>query len=983
MISFEFIYPWLLLLLIPAFLITLLPHFKLVKRFRRTRNRIIPLVMRMIVFVLAITTLAGITISYTLPNKGNEVILLVDVSDGITNRYQNVREDCISNIVYGMENDLEGAKLGIVTFGYDQKYVAPINASVSEAYDQYMMADEVPDTSATNIAAALNFAKGLFTEEATWKKIILITDGQETDEVALKVIRQMIAEDDKLFVDVVDLQAQYEGSDAQVVGVLMPEYRVVSGQECEIKISVQSNAAGMVLNLTLYDNEILSDANGAKGYQEFVSNGSVQEISFRHVFAEGGLHTLKAVLTEDESDYDKNNTYISYYNIEVFDDLLIIEGVEHDSDVLKDILSQEDATPDGKYHVTVLSIPTLTAEVATPIFTIDALRQYDQIILNNVSNADLLKIDQILYEGQYPQPTETDPTLDQFKNTTIGLLYDYVHEYGGGLFTIGGDDLTGTQHAYDIEDLKFTTYSQMLPVQVVDYTPPTGVVIIIDRSGSMDGEKLSAARQGAYAVLEALTERDYLCIMTLDDTYYTVLEMTSVRFKDKIRAAIDSVDKATGGTIFANAIQRAGQTLAAMNYVQKRHIIMITDGEPGDKESDYLPFVKQFYQNNGTTVSVAIVGGAGPKAQAICDAAGGEAKGSYVYAVTNTDLFAEKLRGDIANPSIKELVPEEFNPNITSMLSPLTSGFDTLEEHPNKMIATLGGFYGVKARSAESGSEVVLTANYDVPLYAQWGFGNGRVGSFMSDLKGTSDSWSENFLADKDGIKFILNVISNLMPTSSIRPSELSYAFTEDNYTNTITIYNTFEKGEYVTGNIYSVAADGTESLVLSLNQKVGEEVNLSEEKCYVNINFTQNAEETNSLYCSFVFKMSGVYRVDLVKHDAAGLPTDVTASFYKDFAYSEEYDIFVDEEAAEQLKEDLVTLAERGRGGYVTDIDDTSVLLNAEDTIVKVYDPRTLFMILTIIMMLIDIAVRKFKFKWPHEIIRDRRQQKKLAGKK
>ena len=184
MISFEFIYPWLLLLLIPAFLITLLPHFKLVKRFRRTRNRIIPLVMRIIVFVLAITTLAGISISYTLPNRGNEVILLVDVSDGITNRYQNVREDCISNIVYGMENDLEGAKLGIVTFGYDQKYVAPINTSVSQAYNEYMMADEAPDTSATNIAAALKFAKGLFTEEATWKKIILITDGQETDEVA-------------------------------------------------------------------------------------------------------------------------------------------------------------------------------------------------------------------------------------------------------------------------------------------------------------------------------------------------------------------------------------------------------------------------------------------------------------------------------------------------------------------------------------------------------------------------------------------------------------------------------------------------------------------------------------------------------------------------------------------------------------------------------------------------------------------------------
>ena len=169
----------------------------------------------------------------------------------------------------------------------------------------------------------------------------------------------------------------------------------------------------------------------------------------------------------------------------------------------------------------------------------------------------------------------------------------------------------------------------------------------------------------------------------------------------------------------------------------------------------------------------------------------------------------------------------------------------------------------------------------------------------------------------------------------------------------------------------------------MSLNQKVGEDVDLAEEQCYVTINFTQNAEETNSKYCTFVLKTSGVYRIDLVKYDAAGLPTDVVRSYYKSFAYSEEYDVFSDETTVRQLRDDLIALAQRGEGGYVTDIEDTSVLLNAEDTIVKVYDPRILFMILTIIMMLIDIAVRKFKFKWLHEIIRERKQKQKLVGKK
>lgn len=34
-------------------------------------------------------------------------------------------------------------------------------------------------------------------------------------------------------------------------------------------------------------------------------------------------------------------------------------------------------------------------------------------------------------------------------------------------------------------------------------------------------------------------------------------------------------------------------------------------------------------------------------------------------------------------------------------------------------------------------------------------------------------------------------------------------------------------------------------------------------------------------------------------------------------------------------------------------------------------YDPRYLFMILSLVLFLLEVAIRKFKFKWPHEIIR------------
>ena len=66
---------------------------------------------------------------------------------------------------------------------------------------------------------------------------------------------------------------------------------------------------------------------------------------------------------------------------------------------------------------------------------------------------------------------------------------------GGSMFTVGGQndtDLTGNSmpHAYNRADLEGTMLQEMLPVQAVDYTPPTAVMIIVDSSGSMSMGRL-------------------------------------------------------------------------------------------------------------------------------------------------------------------------------------------------------------------------------------------------------------------------------------------------------------------------------------------------------------------------------------------------------------------------------------------------------------------------------------------------------------
>ena len=98
----------------------------------------------------------------------------------------------------------------------------------------------------------------------------------------------------------------------------------------------------------------------------------------------------------------------------------------------------------------------------------------------------------------------------------------------------------------------------------------------------------------------------------------------------------------------------------------------------------------------------------------------------------------------------------------------------------------------------------------------------------------------------------------------------------------------------------------------------------------------------------------------------------------YKAFSYSDEYDVFVEEDAGATF---LERLAESGKGLVITE--SAEIFENFVESIVRTFDPRVTFIIIAIVLFLLDVAVRKFKFKWPHELIREYRENKELKGEK
>ena len=120
-----------------------------------------------------------------------------------------------------------------------------------------------------------------------------------------------------------------------------------------------------------------------------------------------------------------------------------------------------------------------------------------------------------------------------------------------------------------------------------------------------------------------------------------------------------------------------------------------------------------------------------------------------------------------------------------------------------------------------------------------------------------------------------------------------------------------------------------------------------------------------------FVIKTPGVHQIITKKLSADGTVISET-QIYRDFSYSLEYNPFNDPEAAEAL---AAKLAEDGKGFVLNDPQE--VFENAAKVRHIHIDPRIIFMIIAIVLFLLDIAVRKFKWKWMHEIVRESREKK------
>ncbi|NVK41719.1 MAG: VWA domain-containing protein [Oceanospirillaceae bacterium] len=107
---------------------------------------------------------------------------------------------------------------------------------------------------------------------------------------------------------------------------------------------------------------------------------------------------------------------------------------------------------------------------------------------------------------------------------------------------------------------------------------PANVAIVLDKSGSMSGEKIANAREAAIMAIERLDERDIVSVVTYDSRVEVVVPATRLHDPIPIYRAIRGIRAGGNTALFAGVSKGARELRKFLDRNQVNRIILLSDG---------------------------------------------------------------------------------------------------------------------------------------------------------------------------------------------------------------------------------------------------------------------------------------------------------------------------------------------------------------------------------------------------------------------
>jgi Ca-activated chloride channel homolog len=311
---------------------------------------------------------------------------------------------------------------------------------------------------------------------------------------------------------------------------------------------------------------------------------------------------------------------------------------------------------------------------------------------------------------------------------------------GGGLVWIGGE-----QNVYVDKKGEEDALDRTLPAKLAPPRSPDGtaVVLIIDKSSSMEGRKIELARQAASGVVDNLRPIDSVGVLIFDNTFEWAVPIRKADQPAAIKRLIAGIQP-DGGTQIAPALNEAYRRINPEKAIYK-HIVLLTDGI--SEEGDSMALAREA-RNNRVTISTVGLGLDVNRAylERIASAADGKS-----YFLNDPAGLEQLLLRDVEEHTGMTAVEKQIRPRVVRQAE-ILDGVD-IENAP-----ALRGYVRFQARPT---ADTLLDADPMDPLLVRWQYGLGRAAVFTSDAK---NRWAVNWVTWPGFDRLWANIFRDLLP---------------------------------------------------------------------------------------------------------------------------------------------------------------------------------------------------------------------------
>lgn len=739
--------------------------------------------------VLTLLVLAAAGLSLVRSDDRQFVVFLVDRSDSIDT---SAGEQADEFIARAAEHRRRGDQVRIIDFAGNTLLPREVEAECASLDDL--------DRGHTDLASALSVAWASIPAFYA-KTLVVLSDGRFTRGDAARVAQAARAADVRICTTALQPRRDDE---VQLSAVTGPA-QVRTGAPFELEIEITSNHDDDA-ELDIFRNDVRVGAEKVE-----IKTG---ENRFRLLQAasDAKLQAYSVRLRAGRDHFIDNNTATALIACEGKPRMLLIESAERSDKHLKWALEREDIVVDVRRP---RGVPQ----------KLDDLENFELLCLSNVPATELSR-------------------------HQMQLIRSYVQDLGGGFIMIGGDQSFGLGGYYK------TILEEILPVRS-DFEkekekPSLGMVLVIDKSGSMGGQKIELAKEAAKSAAELLGPKDQIGVLAFDGSPHWVCEVHPASDRGYVVDRISSL-VAGGGTDLAPALSEAYLALEGTS-TKLKHVIALTDGhsQPGN----FFEIASSMADSKMTISTVAVGAGADRELLERIVEWGGR-QGNF-YFTEDEHHIPQIFAKETIEASRSAIEERPFLP-VQVREHQICRGVNFDEA------ACLLGYVIARAKPT---AELVLATEQGDPLLATWRYGLGKSLAFTSDAK---SKWAAEWLRWPGFSRFWSQVVRDTMRTTT--PATMQVEMQRDSGKVMLTVDalhpSPQRAGEYLDDVVTTLALirPGREEVTVPLNQHapgryVGEFAVDGMDDCQLRISQKRKGVEVQSARRGLALGYSDEYRV-------------------------------------------------------------------------------------------------------------------------